>query len=137
MSKFENRNPIEIDSYTSRSKRVKSLYTADNIYANQTVANIVVLLCCAIDFLVLFSKWLLVTKPENTAIIVCIAVASSVALDVPLAIGGWMQCCYISYSIHMLPSFRFVNKRAFISTTRRKYGKYIGRNHKSEFIISK
>lgn len=99
MSKFENRNPIEIDSYTSRSKRVKSLYKADNIYANQTVANIVVLLCCVIDFLVLFSKWLLVTKPENTAIIVCIAVASSVALDVPLAIGG---CALKEYHLGLI-----------------------------------
>jgi len=90
MSLFKTNNkndPLAMDSYSTRSKRLKTLFKPDSLYEGALVSYVVILLFVAVDYTCLYTVWNTV-QTESAVLVKLLAVGCAVCLDVPMAIAA-------------------------------------------------
>lgn len=89
MKFFKNKksNPLEMDSYSTRSERLNTLFKPDSIYEGATLSYIVTLLFVLIDYVCLYTVWNTV-QTESANLVRLLSLGCAVCLDVPMAIAA-------------------------------------------------
>lgn len=89
MTLFKNKksNPLEMDSYSTRSERLNNLFKPDSIYEGATLSYIVTLLFVLIDYVCLYTVWNTV-QTESANLVRLLSLGCAVCLDVPMAIAA-------------------------------------------------
>ncbi len=90
---------LKLDSYSTRKGTLRSLNKPANMYKRVWLANAIVLLCVVIDFVITQSIWNTVSRPESIFIIYLITIGNAIALDLPLAIAGYIYKEYRQFLV--------------------------------------
>ena len=85
--KKKKSNPLEMDPYSTRTKRLKNLFKPDSIYEGAALSYIVTLLFVIIDYVCLYTVWNTV-QTEDANLVRLLAMGCAVCLDVPTAIAA-------------------------------------------------
>lgn len=83
-------NPLEMDTYSTRSERLNCLFKPDSIYESAMLSYIVTLLFVLIDYVCLYTVWNTV-QTESGSLVRLLSLGCAVCLDVPMAIAAIAQ----------------------------------------------
>lgn len=87
MSNNNSVSPFALDTYSTRAKRTKRIYTPDNPYAKKITNMMAIFIFCGIDLYCLATVWNLV-QLESPVYAWSVALGCALSLDIPLAIGA-------------------------------------------------
>lgn len=79
--------PTQLDAYSLRSRRAKSLRRPESIFSSSPLANILLLAFILTDAVCFYSMWNVIIT-ENPLMLITIAVSIAAVVDIPMAIAG-------------------------------------------------
>ena len=80
-------SPTQLDAYSLRSRRAKSLRRPESIFSSSPLANILLLAFILTDAVCFYSMWNVIIS-EEPLLLIMLALSIAMVVDIPMAIAG-------------------------------------------------